>query len=664
MRAKVAVTQGTTAKDALGRALSLLNRQSPGLAVEQLRAILKQRPDEVNALRLLGSIQLAQGNLESAVENLQRAVKQAPGFTQAALDLGRALRASGRLGDAARVLGDLCRGSPNNAHAWQLQGDVLTEKGDVEAGREAFRRAARVDPQHGRIAAAVAHLGAGRRQPAEKIFREALQRNPDHIHALVGLANIALDAGVAQDAERLLQRALAISPNMDPVWRGLARLHSERADYTAAEAAAKKAVTLAPDTANCWTMLGTVQAWGLRPEAAARSFRESLARKTHQPRVMLSLGHVLKTIGDRAGCERAYRRAVEMDPGMGEALWSLADLKNYVFDDAEIANMRSALTRRDIAPTERAAFHFALGKALEDQANYDGAFEHYAAGNAIKRAREKFSAANFSAKRRRIESQLGASFISARAAPGCGAVTPIFIVGLPRSGSTLIEQILASHSAVQGTMELPHILNYVRELNADDGYPESLTAMQPTDFAALGARYLRETRPYRGEAAWFVDKMPNNFAHLGLIQAMLPQAVFVDARRAPMACCFSIFKQNFARGQAFSYDLEVLGAYYNDYLALMRHWRRSLPGRVLRVLYEELVDDTEAQIRRLLQHCGLPFEAACLRFHQTERAVRTASAEQVRQPIYRQSLAGWRSFQRHLEPLRRALGAALAEYAQ
>lgn len=447
------------------------------------------------------------------------------------------------------------------------------------------------------------------------------------------------------------------------MWRGLARVHSERADYRRAEAAAQRALTLAPDNADCWTMLGTVQAWGLRPERARASFEHSLELKPGQPRVALSLGHVLKTIGERRACERAYRRASELDPGLGEAWWSLADLKNYPFNDAEVERLKAGVAMQHSDPAQRAAYHFALGKALEDRGDFDDAFAQYALGNAVKHAIEPFSVDALADRRRRIEAVFTRRFLAEHAPAPPARVRTIFIVGLPRSGSTLIEQILASHSAVQGTMELPQIQNYTRELDAKGGYPEIVATMGSDELAALGERYLRETEPYRGDATWFIDKMPNNFFHLGLMHIMLPGAVFVDARRHPLDCCCSLFKQNFARGQTFSYDLGVLGAYYREYLALMRHWEQALSGRVLCVQHESLVEDTEGQVRRLLAHCGLPFEEACLRFHETKRPVRTASAEQVRQPINRSGIGAWRRFAEHLAPLGHALGDAVTAYA-
>ena len=647
-------------RKAFANAEALLRDRRVDLALRQLQEILREHPDEVNSLRLLGSVRLAQGDADAAIKHLRLAVQQAPDFTQANLDLARAYRRDGQIDEAVACLQAFCAKAAGNGEAWQLLGDALMERGDVLAGRDAFRRAVAADPHRQQVAAALRHLRQGRRQAAEKAFRDILKRRPDHVAALVGLANIALDANVAQDAERLLRHALAIAPNMDTVWRGLARLHSERADYRAAEAAAERALALAPESSDCWTLLGTVQAWGLRPEKARQSFERALSIKPNSPRVALSLGHVLKTIGERQACEQAYRQALELAPDLGEAWWSLADLKTYAFSDDEVRRMEAGVARSNGDLAQRAAFRFALGKALEDRGNWDGAFQHYLAGNAAKHQADPFDSAALTERRRRIAAICTRAFLAARTPPDAALVKPIFVVGLPRAGSTLIEQILASHSAVQGTMELPQMQNYTKELEAKRGYPEALQKMSPADFQALGERYLRETQPYRGSAQWFIDKMPSNFLHLGLIHAMLPGAIFIDARRHPLDCCCSLFKQNFARGQTFSYDLSTLGAYYLDYLRMMDHWQEALPGRVLCVQHETLVDDTAAEVARLLNHCGLPFEEACLRFHETRRAVRTASAEQVRQPINRRGIGSWRRFEAHLAPLRQALGPALA----
>lgn len=360
----------------------------------------------------------------------------------------------------------------------------------------------------------------------------------------------------------------------------------------------------------------------------------------------------------------AYRACITAEPRLGEAWWSLADLKTYRFDDDEV-DMMQAAHEGDIHERDRAALAFALGKAFEDRDEPRKSFAHYREGNAIRHRVETFNIERFDAQCTRLRMTFTAEELGRETRPVEGPV-PIFVVGLPRSGSTLVDQILASHSQVQGTMELPHILRYVQEFEASEGraqYPGVIAELKPDELLELGERYLDETSAYHHGAPFFVDKMPNNFMHLGLIARILPHAVFVDTRRHPMACCFSIFKQHFARGQAFGYDLETLGAYYRAYVAIMAHWDAVMPGRVHRVIYESMVDDTEAEIRQLLAHCGLPFEPACLRFFETDRVVRTASAEQVRQPIYTDAKAQWLPFEPYLDPLKAGLGDVLDNWS-
>jgi tetratricopeptide (TPR) repeat protein len=394
-------------------------------------------------------------------------------------------------------------------------------------------------------------------------------------------------------------------------------------------------------------------------ERAARLLPEELRLRT-------SLGHVHKTLGSRVKSEAAYKEALALDPGFAEAWWSLADLKTYVFDDAEVVTMERALTNGKRSRPETAQLHFALGRALEQRREYRDAFAHYARGNALRRLDAPFDIARFEARCARIRSFFDLRFFAERGGSGDPSRAPIFIVGLPRSGSTLIEQILASHSRVEGTMELPNILMITRELDAiapdRNGYPETLRHMPATQLTVLGSRYVAQTAPLRHGHERFTDKLPNNFSHIGLIHAVLPQATVIDARRHPMDACFGTFKQHFAIGQTFSYDLEDLGRYYRCYLSLMDHWDAVLPGKVLHFQYEELVRNPEASIRRLLEHCGLPFEPACLSFHETRRSVRTASAEQVRQPLYTSGVGHWRHFEKELEPLRRALGDCLERF--
>ena len=657
-----------TPREAFENAVGLLRDGEAGLAREQLLAILETAPAEVNALRLLGVLEAQGGDLEAGTRWLERAVRGAPGFLDASLDLARVYERTGRARGAEDVLAAFCRREPRAALAWQRYADVLFHNGKADEARRAQRRSVETDRFHADMRRAIEALGTGRPQEAEKIYRAVLKQDPNHLHALVGLANAAIDRNVPDDAARLLERAMAVSPNMTHVHRALARLHMNRSRYAEAESAARRAVELNPELADGWTTLGTVYAWGLKQREAAEAFARSLEVSPRQPRVLLSLGHVRKTLGETEASVRAYRDSLAMEPRLGEAWWSLADLKTYEFVDGDIEAMHGALRDDSLPERERAALRFALGKAYEDRGDVEAAFGHYREGNAIRHRHERFNVERFERQCEALRETFDAETIAARQGDASDGPVPIFVIGLPRSGSTLVDQILSSHSAVQGTMELPHILGYVRELDprrggAPPGYPACVHEMSPARFTALGRRYLEETAPYHLGAPYFVDKMPNNFMHVGLIACMLPNAVFVDTRRHPLGCCFSIYKQNFARGQTFGYDLETVAAYYRNYVGVMAHWDAVLPGRVHRVVYERLVDDTEGETRRLLDHCGLPFEEACLRFHETERVVRTASAEQVRRPIYRDGKTHWQAYEAHLAPLVAGLGDVVERWA-
>ena len=615
----------------LNQAAALASSGRDADAKAAVRRVLAASPDEPNALRLLGLLHVRAGDYQAGIRHLERALAVAPRSVDVSRDLVR---------------------------AWQRFGDVLFDAGRAAEARDAQRQAIACDPSFDTVRRAAQASAEGRARDAEAAYRDILKANPDHVHALVGLATVAIDRNAPDDADRLLDRAMAVSPNMSHVHRALARLAMSRSRYDEAEASALQATTLNPEQAECWTTLGTVQAWGLKQAEAVDSFERALAIDPKAARVRLSLGHVHKALGNTEASIDAYRGAVAANPALGEAWWSLADLKTYRFGDDEVDAMEGTLGQGDLTTRDRAATHFALGKAFEDRGAAATAFDHYGRGNDLRRHQEAFKTDRFIEQCARLRT----AFASTTAAPrGTDArPRPIFVVGLPRSGSTLVDQILSSHSRVQGTMELPHVLGYVRELERGrDGYPGCVARMTPGDLADLGERYLEETAAYRGDAPYFVDKMPNNFLHVGLIAAMLPEAIFVDSRRHPMACCFSIYKQNFARGQVFGYGLDTLAVYYRNYLTLMRHWQAVLPGRVHRLIYEHLVDNTEGETRRLLAHCDLPFEPGCLRFFESDRVVRTASAEQVRQPIYQSGKSQWRQFETQLAPLAEALGDAL-----
>jgi len=403
-------------------------------------------------------------------------------------------------------------------------------------------------------------------------------------------------------------------------------------------------------------------------DRALAIYRAMIVAGPDSPDTYLWLGHALKTTGDTDQGVTAYRRAAFVRPDFGDAYWSLANLKRYRFTDDELTRMGTAETLPKIATPDRYHLSFALGKAHEDRGDFAESWRYYAQGNALKREESRYRPEIIETNTRLQKATITSDFLAARQGWGHDAPDPIFIVGLPRAGSTLLEQILASHSQVEGTQELAEIQRNVIEFNGrnadldNPAYPGMLADLKPEDFVRLGERYLRDTRIHRGDKPYFIDKMPNNFRHIGLIHLMLPNAKIIDARREPMSCCFSNLKQLFAQGQEFTYSAEDIARYYRTYLDIMAHWDEVLPGRVLRVHHEDVVDDLEGSVRRILDYCGLPFEQACVEFHKTERSVRTPSSEQVRQPIFRDGLDQWKKFEPWLEPLRTTLGDALTRY--
>ena len=659
-------------------ALSYLGQGKADTAERLLREMLALHPDDVQGLRLLALILQSQNKSAEAIATLHSAIEIAPDAAHVHADLGALLRSIARPQDAVIALRRAVHLDPSMSSAWRLLGDALVDSDQVTEASAAFGRAAQTDRFAAAIAAAGDHLARSEPQSAELIFRDILKQEGKHIGALCGLAAVALIAKQTAQAERMLRNALRQSPHLPLIWRGLCQTLMEAGRLEESEQAIRHAVRVEPDSALDWIMLGTVLARRLRQEDALSAYERALQLNPRRPaRVMMSQGHLLKTLGRRAECEAVYRRCIQLEPDNGEYYWSLADLKTYRFDDAQVAQMAAALAVQPQDPANAALLHFALGRAREQRAEYAVAFEHYARANALRRRGVQYDAAGFQAKSHRIIEAFSGTFMAQRMAAQPTqelptdaarphAARPIFIVGLPRSGSTLIEQILASHSLVEGTMELSHVLNFVHELDGSvglaDAYPESALALPAERLLALGRRYLKETASLRSGRPFFIDKMPNNFRHLGFIQLILPGAVFIDARRHPLDTCFSAYKQFFAEGQAFSYDLEDLGRYYRGYLEMMNHWRTALPGRVLTVHYENLVRGTESEVRRLLNFCGLDFEPQTLRFHETKRAVRTASSEQVRQPIYESGIGYWRHFEAELAPLARALGDALERF--
>lgn len=634
-------------------------------AERQLRAIQRTSPGEINSLHLLGVALLSQGKLAAALEILEQVIARAPRFTHARVDLARAYRQNGRLQAARAQLRQVLKERPSLENAWLAYGDVLVDMGKFMDARYAFEQAQKLDPHRQRIEKATAALSGGDYRSCEAIFRDVLKSDASHLAALTGLAAVALRAGNTRDAERLLGHARNRSPGHPLVRRACGHAQLTAGRVLEAETTFRELVKLEPHNPQNWAALGAVYVRLLRQEAALSAYEQAARLNPSQAGFRLAVGHINKTLGRRAQCEHAYRQCLSLDPTFAEAYWSLADLKNYSFGEADLAAMQNLLASQ--AGTDRAQLHFAIARALEQRDRYSEAFRHYAEGNALRRRTSPFSIEKFEAKTTRIAACYDSEFFRARAPAGHHDGAPIFIVGLPRSGSTLVEQILASHSQVEGTMELPNILTMVRELDHRaanrDGYPESVRTLTAEELTGLGRRYIEETRAVRSGKAHFIDKMPNNFSHVGLIHAILPEARIIDVRRHPMDACFSTYKQYFAEGQSFSYDLGDLGRYYRSYLALMDHWDEALPGKVMHLQYEQLVRAPQETIRRLLGHCGLAFEEATLNFHQNRRAVRTASAEQVRQPLYASAVGYWKRFAPDLEPLRTSLGSCLQRFS-
>jgi tetratricopeptide (TPR) repeat protein len=490
------------------------------------------------------------------------------------------------------------------------------------------------------------------------------------------LAGIGTARKVFDDAELLLSAALAIAPNYRAARQDYAGVLVEMHKFREAQVQLDLLLAAEPDNLLLRSLYAATCAGLGDYERAIGLYRELLRATPDDADLYLSMGHGLKTVGRPEDAIEAYRKAAACRPTFGDAYWSLANLKTYRFTEDELTRLRAALTAPAIRSMDRWHLCFALGKALEDRQEYAESFRWYAEGNALKRAASHYRPELIEGNTRQQKAVCSADFFARRRGWGAPAPDPIFIVGLPRSGSTLIEQILASHSQVEGTQELGNILEVAQTLlgrdpdMSDPPYPRVLAEMHAEDFRTLGERYLADTQVYRksrvpGSAAvkpFFIDKMPNNFRHIGLIHLMLPNAKIIDARREPMACCFSNLKQLFARGQEFSYGVEEIARYYRTYLELMRHWDQVLPGRVLRIFHEDVVLDLDGNVRRLLDFCGLDFEPQCIEFHRTERSVRTASSEQVRQPLYREGLDHWKNFEPWLAPLEAALGDARWRY--
>jgi tetratricopeptide (TPR) repeat protein len=647
----------------------LLLASKPELAEVQAREILTAVPGNSQALLVLARARAAQDDWNGALDILGALCRSHPKEAAAHAERGAVLA---RLGDTQGAIAALERAvalSPKLSGAWRDLGDQRLLAGDAKGADTAYAHhiVASVSDPH--LLEAARALCENRLAVAERILRDFLKQHPTDVAAIRMLAETGARLGRYEDAEHLLARCLELAPNFRMARQNYATVLYRQNKAVEAIAEADRLLKDEPNNPGFRALKAAALGQIGEYVKAVEDYEQLLMEHPGQPKAWMSYGHALKALGRQNDCIAAYRRSVALLPSLGEAWWSLANLKTLRFAGEDVAVMQSQLARSDLNDEDRWHLHFALGKALEDEGSYSESFRHYQEGNRLRRGSLDYDAEDITDHVKRSCAFFTREFFAERNGWGSPAPDPIFIIGLPRAGSTLVEQILASHSQVEGTMELPDIVSIARRLGGKlkrsdpSAYPEALAGLESEAVKALGEEYLGRTRVHRRLGRpFFIDKMPNNFAHLGLIHLILPNAKIIDARRHPLACSFALFKQHFARGQGFSYDLGDIARYYTDYVSLMAHFDAVLPGRMHRVLYEQLIDDFESEVRRLLDYCGLPFEESCLRFYENARPVRTASSEQVRLPIFTDSLDQWRHYQAWLEPLQSALAPVLSDY--
>ena len=636
-------------------------------AVALLDDAIQSDPDAVEARYMRAVCHRYLKDVPAAAADLSALKQMSPDFGRAYQEEGHLHRDSGNAERALLAYQRACQFNPALLASWKAQAAALRSLGRAVEADQVEAQARRLENLPKDLVSVTHLLYEGKLLKAEQLCRAYMQKNPHNIEGMRLLAEIGKRFGVLEDADFLLETALELDPDNIQLRLDFIDVLRKRQKFEAALAQAKALHEREPDNPLFQSHLAIESMQTGDFDQALVLFETILQALPEDPATLTSRGHALKTLGRQDEAIASYQSAARVRPNQGDAWYALANLKTYSFSDDELARLRSQENAPDLGFQDRIYLCFALGKALEDRKDYAAAFEYYERGNDLKRAQTRYKSDQMEEELEAQASICTPELFDKQAGKGCPAPDPVFIVGLPRAGSTLIEQILASHSQVDGTLELPNILALSHRLRGRNRvsdrtfYPRVLHDLDAGKLRALGEDYLDNTRIHRQSAPFFTDKMPNNFRHIGLIKLILPNAKIIDARRGAMACCFSGFKQLFAEGQEFTYGLEEIGRYYRAYVRLMDHWDAVLPGQILRVHHEDVVEDVETQVRRILDFCGLPFEQACLDFHHTKRAVRTASSEQVRQPIYKQGVAQWRHFEPWLEPLKSALGTELAE---
>jgi tetratricopeptide (TPR) repeat protein len=649
----------------VGRIRELSNGRRHGEALAAAEVLAAAAPRNRHVLYLLAANQRCLNRIHEALATLQRLEQQHPRYSLLYQERGYCYMT---LRDAPRAIDAFLRGvdiNPALAASWSMLERLYRMTGDVSNAATAAGRVAALKHLPPEVVQAGSLFSDGELSAAENILRPYLLKSGNAVEALRLLARIEHQRDVLDDAESRLEAALKLAPGYLAARVDYVRVLIDRQKYLRAREEIDTLLSLEPGNRDYLSLYAAACVGLGEHQPAIALYRKLLAASPTSADLHVSLGHSLKTVGRQKEATESYQMAAAVRPSFGDAWWSLANLKTYRFSQNEIAHMRAEEAAAAAHPVDRYHLCFALGKAFEDRNDYEESWQFYQRGNALKRTESRYHPDIAETNTRQQIEVCTAQFFAAREGVGVPDPDPILVVGLPRSGSTLIEQILASHSQVEGTQELSDIQRIVLEMRGlGDSYPGVLAALAPQDFRRLGERYLRDTRAYRQHKPFFIDKMPNNFRHLGLIHLMMPNARIIDVRREPMACCFGNLKQLFASGQEFTYSIEDIARYYRTYLELMRHWDAVLPGRILRVWYEDVVEDLEGNVRRILEFLGIEFEPACVEFYKTDRSVRTASSEQVRQPIFRDGLFQWRNYEPWLGPLTDGLDDALIRYRE
>ena len=653
----------------LNEAIQLINSGQADKAEALCRDAVERNPRDVNMIALLGATLFKTRQTREAEKFLRDAIELAPNFAKPHEDLGILLLEENRPDEAVILLQNATRLDPQAELAFFNLGKALAMLGKGAEADKAFEASFELNPERKKLALAAEHQRNGRLDVAEQLYREVVRENPNNVDAVRLLGTIAASQSRYDEAERRFRRAIELAPDYVRVIIDLGRILKEQSRYKEAIDCFKKAIALEPLNVQPHFQLASTLAPAALTYDAVEAYQRVLELQPNHAGALLGFAHMLKTVGRQDEAVSAYRDFIKLQPDQGDGYWSLANLKTYKLTEVDIREMESQLAKDDLQDHSAVGFLFALAKTFEDQGDFDRAWSYYHEGNAKRRVIEKYDPVQTEVSNDSIISVFDRPFLEKNTGLRSPDPAPIFIVGLPRSGSTLIEQILASHSLVEGTSELPYAARVATSLNRNraDGinYPEATRELGEKQFKGMGQDYLDMAQLHRTEGTkHFIDKMPNNTPTIGLLHLMLPNAKIIDARRYPLDSCFSCYRQLFAQGQTFTYDLTDIGEYYLQYERMMDHWHEVLPERVLTVQYEDMVTDFENQVRRLLEYCELPWEDACINFYETERPVRTASSEQVRQPIYSKSINRWRNYEQHLGELIEVLEPVLPRYAQ